>query len=193
MGNQPLGSRLYSCVVWVAALLALAGCAAERPVAEYGAWGAGAAGGALLLSSSSLGLTSTSAAGAAGGTAAGGGATGATGTQATAGGATISHLGLLRQLGGAALVAYALYDPLAPNWEIAVQPESERVVRIVLTMRPLATGGNGESWRIFQRAAQRVTEQSEAKGYRLLAYEEGVHSTRPFAERYAVGVVELNR
>jgi hypothetical protein len=110
----------------------------------------------LLLSSSSLGLTSTSAA-------------------------------------GAALVAYALYDPLAPNWEIAVQPESERVVRIVLTMRPLATGGNGESWRIFQRAAQRVVDQSEAKGYRLLAYEEGVHSTRPFAERYAVGVVELNR
>lgn len=168
---------LLALAVW--GVMGMTGCAQQRPqVAEMGRDGAAVVGGALLLSDASLGVSAANAASA---------ATTTTSSATT----TISHLGLLRQLGGAALVAYALYDPLAPNWAIAVQPESEQVLRIVLTMRTLTTGGSGESWRIFQRAAQKVTEEREAKSYQLLSYEEGVESTRPFAQRYAVGTLRL--
>ncbi|WP_119335506.1 hypothetical protein [Hydrogenophilus thermoluteolus] len=170
-------------VLVVGGAVGLTGCAQERLTsAEIAREGAAVAGSALLLSDSSLGVSAANAA-------TGTGATAATASTPTS--APISHLGLLRQLGGAALVAYALYDPLAPNWTITVQPESEAVVRLVLTMRSLTTGGNGESWRIFQRAAQKVTEQRDAKSYQLLSYEEGVESTRPFAQRYAVGTLRL--
>ncbi|WP_217126670.1 hypothetical protein [Hydrogenophilus thiooxidans] len=173
--------RLFALVAW--GVLGLTGCAHDRPsYAEIGQEGAAVVGSALLLSDSSLGVSAANAAN-------GAGATAATATNQAS--APISHLGLLRQLGGAALIAYALYDPLAPNWSIAVQPESEQVVRLVLTLRSLTTGGHGESWRIFQRAAQKLTEQRDAKSYQLLSYEEGVESTRPFAQRYAVGTVRL--
>ncbi|MCX7945854.1 MAG: hypothetical protein N2557_02650 [Hydrogenophilus sp.] len=187
--------------LWIAAVaLGMAGCTVRLPTEGERAVGAATVGGALLLSEASTGWSAASgggggAAAAAGGGAAapaGGGAGGA--AAAAAGGATSSqaaYYAFLRQLGGVALVAYALYDPLAPNWEISVVPEGRERVRLVLAMRPLATGGQGEAWRIFQRAAQQIVRQHEARDFRVVAYEEGVHSTRPFAQRYAIGAVEL--
>ncbi len=178
----------------VAAAFLLTGCtAADRELLAEGlAPAAAGVGGAMLLSQHSLGYAAESTASSSAAAAAGGG-TAATGTDATA--ASVSsqaaHHALLRQLGGAALIAYALYDPLAPNWEIAAKPTGEGVVRLTLTMRSLTTGGNGEAWRIFQRAAKKVAEQNGARTYQLLAFEEGVHSTRPFAHRYAVGEIRL--
>jgi len=178
----------------IAAAFVLTGCtAADRELlAEGVAPAASGVGAAMLLSQHSLGYAGgTTAASSSGAAAAGGTTSGATAAPAASVTSQAAQHALLRQLGGAARVAYALYDPLAPNWDIGAKPVGEGVVRLTLTMRSLATGGNGEAWPIFQRAAKKVVEQNGARTYQLLAFEEGVHSTRPFAHRYAVGEIRL--
>ena len=140
---------------------------------------AGAAGSALVLSSSSMNVNGSSSSSAAGG------ANSVTPTP-------VSHAALLRQLGGAALIAYALYDPFDPNWRIEVEESpANATARIRMNMRTLTTGGQGEAYTVFRRAAKEIALRRGAQGFEILEYEEGVHSTRPLAQRYAVGDVRL--
>jgi hypothetical protein len=99
----------------------------------------------------------------------------------------------LRQFGGAVLIAYALYDPFAPTWTINVAHLDEERVRIDMHMRVLATGGEGESRLIFMRNAREIAEKGGFAGFDVIRYEEGVESTRPFAQRFASGEIRLAR
>ena len=92
-----------------------------------------------------------------------------------------------------ALVAYAIYDPLAPTWRIDVSRAGEDRVRMDLRMKALASGGEGEARQVFLRNARQVVEAGGFAGFDVVRYEEGIESTRPFARRFASGEIRLVR
>ena len=92
-----------------------------------------------------------------------------------------------------ALVAYAIYDPLAPTWRIDVSRAGEDRLRMDLRMKSLVTGGEGEARQVFLRNARQVVEAGGFAGFDVLRYEEGIESTRPFARRFATGEIRLVR
>ena len=91
------------------------------------------------------------------------------------------------------LVAYAIYDPLAPTWKIDVSRTGEDRLRMDLRMKSLVTGGEGEARQVFLRNARQVVEAGGFAGFDVLRYEEGIESTRPFARRFASGEIRLVR
>lgn len=91
------------------------------------------------------------------------------------------------------LIAYAIYDPLAPTWVIeAVRVDDERV-RFDLRMKSLISGGDGEARQVFIRNARQLAEAEGFAGYDVIRFEEGIDSTRPFARRVASGEIRLAR
>ncbi|MDR2209171.1 MAG: hypothetical protein LBE22_09410 [Azoarcus sp.] len=90
-----------------------------------------------------------------------------------------------------ALIAYSLYDPFAPTWEIRVTELDGGFCRIDLSMKRLATGGDGEARQTFLRAARLLVAKGSYAGFDELHYEEGIDSTRPFAHRVASGEIRL--
>jgi len=92
-----------------------------------------------------------------------------------------------------ALIAYAIYDPIAPTWNIRVQRVDEERVRFELRMKALHTGGEGEARQVFLRNARQLAEAEGLAGFDVIRYEEGVESTRPFARRVASGEIRLAR
>ncbi|QDF98153.1 hypothetical protein CJ010_17205 [Azoarcus sp. DD4] len=90
-----------------------------------------------------------------------------------------------------ALVAYGIYDPLAPTWELDASLAGEEVWRLDLRMKRFVTGGEGEARQIFMRNARRVAEEGGYAGFDVLRYEEGINSERPFARRTASGEIRL--
>lgn len=94
---------------------------------------------------------------------------------------------------GALGVVYALYDPWAPNWELDVVRLDETRVRFEMRLRKLLTGGEGEARRVLARNARRIAEDGGFSGYEVVWFEEGVESTRPFAQRVASAEVRLIR
>lgn len=90
-----------------------------------------------------------------------------------------------------ALIAYSIYDPFAPTWEIKVTELEDGYCRIDLSMKRLATGGDGEARQTFLRAARSLTAKGSYAGFDELRYEEGIDSTRPFARRVASGEIRL--
>ncbi|MBI1905611.1 MAG: hypothetical protein HYS20_05130 [Rhodocyclales bacterium] len=99
----------------------------------------------------------------------------------------------LQEFGMVAVAAYVLYDPFAPTWKIEVAHLDEERVRLDLRMRVLATGGEGESRRVFMRNAREIAEKGGFAGFDVIRYEEGVESSRPFAQRFASGEIRLAR
>ena len=99
----------------------------------------------------------------------------------------------LQEFGMVAVAAYILYDPFAPTWKIEVAHLDEERVRLDLRMRVLATGGEGESRRVFMRNAREIAEKGGFAGFDVVRYEEGIESTRPFAPRVASGEIRLAR
>lgn len=92
-----------------------------------------------------------------------------------------------------ALVAYAIYDPLAPTWRIDIHEAGPDRVRMELRMKRLISGGEGDARQVFLRNARRMVEDGGFAGFDILRYEEGVESTRPFARRIASGEIRLVR
>ncbi len=105
-----------------------------------------------------------------------------------------SELGLLQgeYLAGA-LITLAIYDPLAPTWDIRTTRLDEERVRLDLTMKALATGGDGEARQVFLRNAHTIAREGGFAGFEIVRFEEGVESTRPFARRVASGEILLAR
>ncbi|MBD5805153.1 hypothetical protein AZOA_46010 [Azoarcus sp. Aa7] len=94
---------------------------------------------------------------------------------------------------GGALIAYAIYDPLAPTWDISVTRLDEERVRFDLRMKRLVTGGEGEARQVFVRNAREIAESKGFAGFDVMRFEEGIDSTRPFACRVASGEVRYLR
>jgi hypothetical protein len=89
------------------------------------------------------------------------------------------------------LIAYAIYDPFAPTWEIQVTEFDGGFCRIDLNMKRLASGGDGEARQTFLRAVRSLVAKGGYTGFDELRYEEGIDSTRPFAHRVASGEIRL--
>lgn len=107
---------------------------------------------------------------------------------------TASELELLEpEFLGGALIAYAIYDPLAPTWDIKMTQIDEEHARFDLRMKTLITGGEGEARQIFVRNARQIAESKGFAGFDVMRFEEGVDSTRPFARRFASGEVRFAR
>lgn len=90
-----------------------------------------------------------------------------------------------------ALVAYGIYDPLAPTWELDASAAGEDTWRLDMRMKRLATGGEGEARQVFMRNARRMAEEGGYAGFDVIRYEEGISSERPFARRTASGEIRL--
>jgi hypothetical protein len=88
-------------------------------------------------------------------------------------------------------LAYVIYDPLAPNWEIETTRVGEDVFRMQLTMKRFHTGGEGEAQYIFRRNARRIAQAAGYDDYQLLRYEEGVESATLASRRFGEGEIRL--
>lgn len=107
---------------------------------------------------------------------------------------TASQLELLRApYVAGALVAYAIHDPLAPNWRIDGVRLDDEHMRFELQMKALATGGDGEARLVFMRSARRMAEAGGFAGFEVVTYEEGIESSGPFARRFATGEIRFAR
>jgi predicted small secreted protein len=105
---------------------------------------------------------------------------------------TVQKLGYLKpEYIAGSLIAFSIYDPLAPTWEIRVTELDAGYCRIDLNMKRLTTGGDGEARQTFLRAARRLVANGQYAGFDELRYEEGIDSTRPFAHRVASGEIRL--
>ena len=93
----------------------------------------------------------------------------------------------------AGVAVYALVDPLAPNWSIQEARFGEERYRIVLRMKSLHTGGDGEARQVFARRAAQLGSQPGFAGYDVTAWEEGIESNRPISQRVALGEIRLHR
>jgi hypothetical protein len=90
-------------------------------------------------------------------------------------------------------LAYLVYDPLAPNWEIQETRLSEDVFQVQLSMKRHFSGGEGEAMRIFKRRAAQLQRELGYGGYRILDYSEGIESATLAAYRVGDGRVQLVR
>ena len=93
----------------------------------------------------------------------------------------------------AVLAAYAIYDPLAPNWTIEERILDGESYRLSMRAKSFRTGGDGESALILRRRALQLQRERGFHAYRVLEYSEGIESTTPFTHRYAEGVIQLVR
>lgn len=107
---------------------------------------------------------------------------------------TASQLELLRApYVAGALVAYAIHDPLAPNWRIEGMRIDDDHMRFELRMKALSTGGDGEARMIFMRSARRATQAGGYDGFDIVTYEEGIDSSGLFASRFASGEIRFRQ
>lgn len=88
-------------------------------------------------------------------------------------------------------LAYVIYDPLAPNWEVEVIRVGDDVFQMQLTMKRLYIGGEGEAQYIFRRNARRIVQAMGYDDYRVLRYEEGIESAARAPRRFGEGEIRL--
>lgn len=91
---------------------------------------------------------------------------------------------------GAAAI-YAVYDPLAPNWELEETKLSDNTYRLSMKMKRFHTGGSGEALQVLKRRALQLREAGGHARYEILEYSEGIDSQTLTARRVAEGVVRL--
>lgn len=91
----------------------------------------------------------------------------------------------------AAAAIYAVYDPLAPNWDIEESRLGDDTFRLSLRMKRYHTGGAGESIQVVKRRALQLQNELGYGSYQLLEYSEGIDSETLGARRVAEGVVKL--
>ena len=90
-------------------------------------------------------------------------------------------------------VAYVVYDPLAPNWEIEESRLNDSTYRFSMKMKRYHTGGAGESIQILKRRASQLQFEQGFGSYQIMEYSEGIDSQTIGARRVAEGVVRLVR
>jgi hypothetical protein len=115
---------------------------------------------------------------------------GAVGHAASAYTGPAANLGLAA---AGAIIAYVVYDPLAPNWTIEERMIGSDTYLLSMRAKSFRTGGDGESGLILQRRALQLQRKHGFLGFRILDYSEGVESSTPFTHRYAEGTFQLVR
>lgn len=108
--------------------------------------------------------------------------------------AVASDAGYLKMpLVASAAVLYLVMDPLAPNWTIQEVRQGEDRYTLALRLKAIHSGGDGEARQVFTRRAAQLAGQPGFGAYEVVSWQEGVESTRPFAQRVAYGQVRLLR
>jgi hypothetical protein len=92
-----------------------------------------------------------------------------------------------------ALAVYVVFDPLAPNWRVREARLADDRYRLNLSMKTLHSGGDGEAHQVFARRAAQLAAQPGFASFEVVAWQEGLDSTRPFAQRVAEGEIRLVR
>jgi len=100
----------------------------------------------------------------------------------------VANLGMAA---AAAIIAYVVYDPLAPNWTIEERMVGSDTYLLSMRAKSFRTGGDGESGLILKRRALQLQRKRGFLDYRILDYSEGVESSTPFTHRYAEGTFQL--
>ncbi len=95
--------------------------------------------------------------------------------------------------GAYAGAAYLVLDPLAPNWQIEEAKLSETRFYLSLQMKRYYAGGAGEARVVFDRRAKELVRASNAAGYEILEYSEGLESSVLGSRRTSNGVIRLIR
>ncbi|UCV27662.1 hypothetical protein [Ferribacterium limneticum] len=88
-------------------------------------------------------------------------------------------------------VAYVVYDPLAPNWEIEESRLNDSTYRFSMKMKRYHTGGAGESIQILKRRASQLQYEQGFGSYQIMEYSEGIDSQTIGARRVAEGTIRL--
>ncbi len=90
-----------------------------------------------------------------------------------------------------ALIAYSIYDPFAPAWQIRVTQLDDEHRELDLRMKLLVTGGEGEARQVFLRSARKMVRDGGYASFDIVRYEEGMEPSRPFARRVVNGEIRL--
>lgn len=92
-----------------------------------------------------------------------------------------------------ALIFYVVSDPFAPNWTIEEARRGEDRYVLALRLKAIHSGGDGEARQVFNRRATQLAGQPGFSAYEVMSWQEGLESTRPFAQRVAYGELRLVR
>lgn len=92
---------------------------------------------------------------------------------------------------GVAAIAYYVFDPLAPNWEIQEAKFPDEHYKLSMKMKRYAVGGAGEARTVFNRRARDLANAGGYSGYKILEYSEGLESNILGSQRTTEGVVVL--
>ncbi|MDR3323800.1 MAG: hypothetical protein LBS89_06320 [Zoogloeaceae bacterium] len=101
---------------------------------------------------------------------------------------------IIKPAGGDLLLlglAYLVYDPLAPNWEIEETRLKDDVFRFELRMKAHFTGGEGEAMALLKRRAEHLQRELGYHNYRILNYAEGIESRTLASRRYGEARIQL--
>ncbi len=93
----------------------------------------------------------------------------------------------------AAVAAYVVIDPLAPNWTIEESRQSDERYILALRHKAIHNGGDGEARQVFSRRAAQLAGQAGFGAYEVVSWQTGIDSSRPFAQRVAYGELRLVR
>lgn len=111
-----------------------------------------------------------------------------------AAGLLVQDAGLLKApFGAAAVAAYIVTDPFAPNWTIEESRQSDDHYIMALRHKAMHSGGGGEARQVFARRAAQLAGQPGFGAYEVVRWQTGIESGRPFAQRVAYGEVRLVR
>lgn len=92
-----------------------------------------------------------------------------------------------------ALIFYIVSDPFAPNWSIEEARQGDDRYLLALRLKAIHSGGDGEARQVFKRRAAQLAGQPGFSSYEVISWQEGLESTRPFAQRVAYGELRLVR
>jgi hypothetical protein len=88
-------------------------------------------------------------------------------------------------------LAYVVYDPLAPNWEIRETRVKDDIFSLQLRMKAHFTGGEGEAMSVLKRRALALQRELGYNSYRILDYNEGIESKTLASHRYGEASIQL--
>ncbi|WP_139379396.1 hypothetical protein [Zoogloea sp. LCSB751] len=93
----------------------------------------------------------------------------------------------------AGVIFYVVSDPFAPNWSIEEARQGDDRYLLALRLKAIHSGGDGEARQVFKRRAAQLAGQPGFASYEVISWQEGLESTRPFAQRVAFGELRLVR
>jgi hypothetical protein len=88
-------------------------------------------------------------------------------------------------------IAYSVYDPLAPNWEITETRLDEKTYRFDMVMKRFNTGGDGDALMIVKRRARQLQQMSGMGSYKIQTFEQNIDSQTIGARRQVEATIVL--